>query len=171
MVKRFLLSILCLYAFKSNADAPGKRAMSESRISIKNITRLTGYDFYWKFGDNAETMVTEDTSVSLPGSGGAPYNAIFWAINKASNTSTDTLHFENYYAPDFEVTIDTIVNNKFRYQKKEIANNNAGGIFDGDKNGTGSRSTTIYVLAGISLLALILLVWFFMKKKNSSQIN
>lgn len=171
MIKKPLFFFLCLCTIKSNADTPGKQPMSESKISIQNITRLAAYDFYWQVERDSVALIKGDTTVLIPSSGGAPYNAAFWGINKTTNKSTDTLSFENYYAPDYLVMIDTIDNNKFRYTKKEISNNNAGGV-SGDKDDVAyakTNSTKIIMFSAISLIALILLVWYFIRKKNTTQ--
>lgn len=171
MIREFLFIFLCLCTIKSNADAPGKQPMSESKISIQNISRLADYDFYWQVEYDSAKSIMVDTILLIPSSGGAPYNAAFWGVHKTTKQSTDTLSFENYYAPDYLIMIDTIANNKFRYTKKEISNNNAGGV-SGDKDDLDyakNSSTKIILLSAISLIALILLVWFFIRRKNTTK--
>lgn len=169
MIKKLLLLIVSLYAFKINADTPGKQPMSSSKVTIQNINKVTGYDFYWQAEYDSARSITGDTILVIPSSGGAPYNATFWGVNRITKKSTDTLSFENYYAPDYVVTIDTIDNNKLRYTKNEIPNDNAGGVTgNANYDNTTNRSAKIFMFAAISLIALILLIWFFIRRKNAS---
>lgn len=169
MLKNVLFLICCLYFISANADAPGKRAMSESKISIKNTEKLSDYIFYWKGKYDTANVFYSDSTFSIPGSGGAPLDAIFWAVNKKTNVSTDSLFFSNYYAPDYVITLDTVAGTKILYAKGEISNSNAGGDYGGDKDyydGGTTRSTKIILFSAISLIALILLIWFFIRRKN-----
>ena len=162
-----LIPLFCF--FIANADAPGKRAMSDSKISIKNTSRLSEYNFYWKLEDDSVSMFNRDSTFTIPGSGGRPMNATLWAINKNTNASTDTIFFSNYYEPDYTITIDTVTGNKLLYSKSAVSNGNEGGDF-ADKDGDGakvSKSSRIMLFSGISLLALILLIGFFIRRKNS----
>jgi hypothetical protein len=154
-------------ALTAGADTPGKKPMGDSRITVKNINRFSDYDFFWigKYS-NKMIIIKSDTTVAVPGSGGAPDNGLLWAVNRSSKTSTDTLYFENYYAPDYEVAIDTIDNNKLRYSKREISNNNSSGGIIADENEGSGGNNMITLFATISLAALLMLVLFFMRRKK-----
>lgn len=171
MAKKILFTIACLYFFTADADAPGKRAMSDSKITFKNISKQSDYIFYWKDKYDSAQAFTIDSSFIIPGSGGTPMNAMVWGINKKTNTSTDTIFFSNYYAPDFIITLDTISNNRLLYSQAQVSNGNDDGYYTdstGDKSGD-SRSlirNNIILFSVISLIALILLVWFFIRRKN-----
>ena len=169
MIRKLFVCILCISILNLNADTPGKQSMNSSKVVIENINRLTDYDFYWQPEYDSAKLVNSDTTFVIPSSGGAPYNATFWGVNKATKHSTDTLSFENYYAPDLLITVDSINNNKFHYSKKEISNSNAGGVL-GDNNSTkpGDRPTKLILYSSISLIALILLVWYFMRRKTKT---
>lgn len=170
MIKKFSLLIFCLYATITKADMPGKKSMSDSKVIIQKINKLTAYDFYWRIEDDSAKLIKGDTTLSIPSSAGAPYNAIFWGVNRETQKSTDTLSFENYYAPDYTVSIDTIENNKFRYTQKKILNNNAGGVTgDNDVNDEKTNSSRIIMFGAISLIALILLIWIFIRRKSTSR--
>lgn len=172
MIKKIVCLGICLCLLKSYADTPGKQAMGTSKIALKNIDQLTGYDFYWQLEYDSAKSIISDTTVIIPSSGGAPYNAMFWGVNKATKKSTDTLSFENYYSPDYLITIDTIADNKFSYTKKEIPNNNnSGGYANSDNSNTSgvNPSSKIILFAAVSLIALILLSWFFIRRKNKTQ--
>lgn len=166
MKKTFLL-IICLCVFKLKADTPGKQKMNSSKVTLRNINKLTGYDFYWQLKNDSAMSIMADTTLVIPSSGGAPYNAAFWGINRVTKVSTDTLSFENYYAPDYVVTIDSISNDNFRYTKSEMRNEIAGGVLGNDYPKKNSRSEII-LFSAISFTALILLIWLFIRRKNAA---
>ncbi len=150
------------------ADTPGKRSMGDSKIFLKNIAVVKDYNFYWKLDNDSALVINTDTTLTIPGSGGKPYSAMLWAVNKKTNDVTDTIFFDNYYSPDYAINIDSIYNNKLLiYTKKETGNNNAGGdglSINADDRHSG-KMTKITFLSAASLIALILLVWFFIKRK------
>lgn len=163
----FLFPLFCF--FIAQADVPGKRAMSDSKISIQNTSRLNGYGFYWRLEDDSARMFSHDSTFIIPGSGGRPMNATLWAVNKSTNASTDTIFFSNYYDPDYTITIDTVAGNKLLYSKSAVSNGNEGGD-SVKKNGYGansSRSFRIMLFSGLSLTALVLLIGYYIKRKNS----
>lgn len=166
MLKKFLLVFILMYAFKINADTPGKQRMSSSKVTLQNINKLTGYDFYWQLENDSSMPIMADTTLVIPSSGGAPYNAAFWGINRVTKASTDTLSFENYYAPDIVVTIDSIPNDNFRYTKNEMINDNAGGVLGNDNPDEKNNRSEIILFSAISFTALILLIGFFIRRKN-----
>lgn len=169
MKKAFLL-LICLCLFKLKADTPGKQKMNSSKVTLQNINKLTGYDFYWQLKNDSPMLIMADTTLVIPSSGGAPYNAAFWGVNRGTKASTDTLSFENYYAPDYVVTIDSISNDNFRYTKNEMRNDNAGGVLGNDDPGEkNNRSEKIILFSAISLTALVLLIWFFIRRKNAGK--
>jgi|GEM_PF-2021902 len=106
------------------ADMPGKATMYDSKVNFQHITALKDYVFYWQQRDREVIKVTSDTGFDIQSSRGAPYRALFWGISKSSNLSTDTLEFANYYAPDYLLIIDSVVNNKIRFVKVELSNRN-----------------------------------------------
>ena len=169
MIKKILLLTLCLNLFETQADAPGKRSMFESKVTFKNIPRQGDYIFYWKGRYDSAHAFTIDSTFIIPGSGGAPMDGSFWGVNKNTNQSTDTLFFSNYYAPDFIIKLDTISNSKLLYSKEQVSNSN-NGSYNGDNDyskdeGT-NRSTKIILFSSISLIALILLIWYFIRRKS-----
>lgn len=171
-MKKTITLLFLISCIQVIADTPGKKVMYESDISIKNTARLSDYIFYWKMQNDSAAMFHRDTTLSIPGSGGRPMNATLWAVNKKTNTSTDTLFFDNYYAPDFEITIDTVTQeNKLLYSKKEISNNNGAGDIAGSGSSEEkvSSPSRMLLLSSISVIALVLLVWLFNRKRNTSR--
>ena len=170
MAKKILFAIACLYFFTAIADAPGKVAIADSKIIFKNIAKQSDHIFYWKGEYDSAKAFSADSTFIIPGSGGKPMNAMIWGVDKKTNASTDTIFFSNFYAPDFIVTIDTISNNKILCSKEQVANSNAGNYY-GDSSADYSKpsnSTTIILFSVVSLIALILLVWFFIRRKNKT---
>ena len=167
MIKKILLAVACLYFFTAYADAPGKRAMSDSKITFKNISKQSDHIFYWKGKYDSAQAFTIDSTFIIPGSGGAPMDGMVWGINKKTNISTDTIFFSNYYSPDFIITLDTISNNKLLYSKAQISNANDGGDY-GDSTGDpkSPQKNNILLFSVISLIALVLLIWFFIRRKK-----
>ena len=172
MVRKILFALAYLHFYTANADAPGKRSMFESKVTFKSISKLSDYVFYWKGEYDSANAFNIDSTFIIPGSGGAPLSAIFWGMNKKTSESTDSIFFDNYYAPDFIITLDTISNNKLLYSKSKVANSNDGSYYgdnSGDDSGD-SKSTgrnNIILFSVISLIALILLIWYFIRRKNS----
>lgn len=171
MIKKIVFSIAFLYFFIANADAPGKRSISESKVTFKNISKLSDYVFYWKGAYDSARLFTTDSSFIIPGSGGAPMRATCWGINKKTSESTDSIFFDNYYSPDFIITLDTISGNKLLYSKSQISNSNEGSYY-GDRtddkyaDSNSGRFNNIILFSVISLIALILLIWYFIRRKK-----
>ena len=165
----FSLSLILLSVIVF-ADTPGKKSMSDSKITFKKINHFGEYTFYWKGEYDSALVVAADTTLMVPRSGGKPMSAMFWGINKKTNELTDTLFLENYYSPDYVITLDTVYGNKLNYSKKEISNSNSSGdgglAADYKDNGNSSdRFSKIAILSGTSIIALIFLVWYYIKRK------
>ena len=169
MIKKILLLILCFNLFKTNADSPGNSPMDQNKVSFTNISRLSDYTFYWRLQEDSAAVFNRDSIFIIPGGRGAPRNAIFWGVNKKSTISTDTLSFSNYYSPDYVITVDTITAaNKILYTKHEISNSNSRTSFGDNTNDAPRRSNKVILFSAISLVALVLLVWFFIRRKNKA---
>ena len=123
MSKLFLLFVLFIPGL-AFADMPGKATMYNSKVNFQHIPALKGYAFYWQQHNGETIPVIADTGFDIESSRGAPYRAIFWGIDKISGKPTDTLEFSNYYAPDYLLIIDSVVNNKIRFVKVELSNRN-----------------------------------------------
>ena len=146
MVKKIIFSIACLYFLNAQADAPGKRSMSDSKITFKNTGKLSGYTFYWQLQNDSAEAFTNDSTFIIPGSGGVPTRATVWGIDKKTSESTDSIFLDNYYAPDFIITLDTISGNKLLYSKDQKANGNDGGYYSdnsGDKSADASPAVAM----------------------------
>jgi len=120
-----LLSMVAISFFTVKADTPGKAKMHESKVSFQDIKKVTGYTFYWKQeGKDNYDIVTSDSSLTLASSGGAPYRYLFWGINNGSKKPTDTILFDNYYAPDYVVIINDVKKDSIYYSRIELSNAN-----------------------------------------------
>jgi hypothetical protein len=113
MLARYcLLFVSLLWLTDAGADTPDKKRMVPCAVTLKSIGVQKGYTFYWKIVDNTLT-VKQDTTLIIPASGGAPFGVDIWALNQKTGKSTDTIHLDNYYAPDYIISIDSI--NKRHY--------------------------------------------------------
>ena len=160
------------------SDSPGKRAMSDSKITFQDVGKLSCYSLVWtRKYDTARIYFHSDTSLILPSSGGAPDNAMVWGIDKKSGQNTDTIFFENYYAPDYVIIFDSSANGKLLYQKRTLSNanetslNDTTGIANKDlikeaETARTNHNTKITILALSSVLALTAIIFFFVHRRN-----
>ena len=123
MKKYFSVIFLsALMSFNAFADTPGKATMYDSQISFQNIEKFAEFNFYWKRERvDQPQLITKDISVSMESTHGAPTEYYFWAVNKVTQKSTDTIEFHNYYAPDYVIILNSI-NDSIRFTKKELSN-------------------------------------------------
>jgi LPXTG-motif cell wall-anchored protein len=109
---------------------------------------------------------------------GAPYSYLFWGINNASKKSTDTIHFRNYYAPDYVIIINAVKQDSIYYSRKELSNSNQI-VSEGNTDSIANKQlitdakkakqqhytkNILFYLAGIAGLGG--LIWFFVKRKK-----
>jgi LPXTG-motif cell wall-anchored protein len=179
--KIMLLSIIAIGSFTVKADTPGKAKMHESKVSFQDVKKIPGYTFYWKQeGKDNYDSVTSDSSLILASSGGAPYRYLFWGINNTSKKSTDTILFDNYYAPDYVVIVNDVKQDSIYYTTIELSNankivtgSNTGSVANKQlvadaKKATQNHYTKIilFSLAGIAALAGLILYFIRRKKKK-----
>lgn len=161
------------------ADTPGKAVMHDSKISFQGINNITGYSFYWAMerGGNADA-VTTDTSFYLMASHGAPYSYSFWAINNNTKKSTDTIHFSNYYSPDYVIILNAVTNDSVYYTRKELSNANEM-VNEGNTDSIANKQLVAdakavkrnhYVKISLFVFAALAatggLIWFFVRRKK-----
>src|SRR5437588_6644767 len=115
-----LLPLVTNFAF---SDAHGKKTMTGSKLSFQNTRKFDQFDFYWKFENDSARLFNSDTSFIIPGSAGRPLEARFWAVNKKTKNHSDTLFFQNYYAPDYVIILDS-AGSKLGYHKTTLSNKN-----------------------------------------------
>jgi len=166
------------------ADTPGKATMHESKITFQSVKNIPGYTFYWAMerGGNADTL-TADASFYMAASQGAPYSYIFWGVNDINRRSTDTIHFSNYYSPDYVIILNAVKENKINFTKKELSNANDIAS-EGNTDSIANKQLvaeakaakrkhytkiSLFVLAGIAALGG--LIWFFVRKRKSAMSN
>jgi hypothetical protein len=175
----FLLSSTILTA---TADTPGKATNHASKVTLQNVSSLGDYTLYWKkhYGDTT-IIVTDDTSLVIPGSGGAPDGAEFWGIHKKTKKSTDTISFSNYYAPDFVVLLNGMRGDSIRYMQDELSNQNEIAetankdsitnkqlVLDAEKI-TRDHTMRNVLLGALTGAALGGLAWFFIRRRKKKQ--
>lgn len=177
----FILIFMSLVCLQARADMPGKKSMAESKVTFQDLNKFKDWEFHWEaeYG-GGKGIMSGDTSVAIPGSGGAPADAYFWAINKSTGKSTDSIHFSNYYDPDYIVILKSIAADTLAYKMVSLTNANAEG--DEDKGGLQdvknkkliedardiaySKNTKYFIYIGLPLLALIILIVYFIKRKK-----
>jgi hypothetical protein len=184
MRKKIIAAAWASLAFTTTqADSPGKKQMHDSKVSFQNVKQLAGYTLYYDFhyGDK-NGIVTTDTSLVIPSSGGAPDGFICWAINNSTQKSTDTINFRNYYAPDEVVLLSGIKNDSIVYSKLELSNKNEI-VNTKDTSRISNKALvkeaaavkrnhyykiTAYIIAAV--IALVALIWYFIKRKKKSAV-
>lgn len=169
MKKNFFFLVITFSFLIVQADAPGKKPMYQSDVTIQNVSKLADYDFYWQLEYDSARIFNADSTFIIPGSGGKPMDALLWAMNKKTKTTTDTIFFSNYYAPDYIIAIDTVRGNKLIYSKTTKQNNNAADAYEDSADGKGSGTNgykKIILFSAISFAALIILVILFIKRKK-----
>jgi len=177
--KIFFILITAVCFCNAKADTPGKAKMHESKVTFQGVKKIAGYSFYWKMehADKGDVFTT-DSSFILLSSGGAPYRYSFWAINNATQKSTDTIPFDNYYAPDYVVIINAIKNDSIYFTKQELSNANKI-VHEGNTDSIENKqlvadakaaknkhylNTTLYCLAGAAGIGG--LIWFFARRRK-----
>jgi hypothetical protein len=182
-MKRLLLfGLWMMIVGTSLADTPGKATNHANKITLQNVGSLQDYTLYWHkhYGDT--TLIVEaDTSMVIPGSGGAPDGADFWGIHKKTKRSTDTLHFDNYYDPDYVVLLNGMRGDSIRYDLSELTNANAV-VETANKDSIANKQLVVdaekmqqnhtfknVLLGALAGAALGGLVWFFIRRRKKKQ--
>jgi hypothetical protein len=164
------------------ADTPGKATNHPSKITLQNVTSLGDYTLYWKkHYQDTTIVVTADTSLVIPGSGGAPDGAQFWGIHKKTNKSTDTITFSNYYDPDYVLLLNGMRGDSIRYVQEELSNqneivktankdsiNNKQLVLDAEKV-TRNHTLKNVLLGALAGVALGGLTWFFIRRRKKKK--
>lgn len=175
--RSFLLILISLATNFVWADAPGKKAMYSNKISFQNARKFDQFDFYWKLENDSARTFNSDTSFTIPGSAGRPMEARFWAVNKKTNSHTDTLFFQNYYDPDYVIILDSIAS-KLIYHKTTLSNknqltDNAGAdeienkdLVKDAKKANINHLIKMIVWGAVSAITFIFLVWLFIRRKH-----
>jgi hypothetical protein len=175
--RSFLLILLSLATNFVSADAPGKKAMYSNKVSFQNTRKFDQFDFYWKFESDSARSFNSDTSFIIPGSAGRPMGAQFWAVNKKTKNHSDTIHFQNYYDPDYVIILDSIAS-KLIYHQTSLSNknqltDNAGAdevenkdLVKDAKKANINHLIKMIAWGAASAIAFILLVWLFIRRKH-----
>jgi hypothetical protein len=164
------------------ADTPGKATNHPCKVTLQNVSSLSEYTLYWKkhYGDTT-IVVTSDTSIIIPGSGGAPDGAEFWGIHKKTEKSTDTIQFSNYYNPDYVLLLNGMRGDSIRYMQDVLSNENKivktenqdsitnkQLVLDAEKVAR-NQSLKNILLGALAGAALGGLTWFFIRKQKRKQ--
>jgi LPXTG-motif cell wall-anchored protein len=166
----------CAYSF---ADTPGKAEMYSSTVSFQGVKTIAGYTFYWSMERmDSVDRITGDTSLSMMATHGAPFLYWFWAVNNSTKKSTDTVHFHNYYSPDYVIILNGVKNDSIYYTQKELSNANDI-VQEGNTDSIANKQlvagakaarrkhytkVSLFYLAGIAGLGG--LTWFFVRRRK-----
>lgn len=178
-----LIAVAGVISLSAKADTPGKKEMHESKVSFQNIKQWGGYSFHYNFhyGDNPG-IITADTTMVIPGSGGAPDGFEFWAINNKTGKSTDTVSFYNYYDPDKVIILTGFKGDSLLFTNAELSNANeivTNTNTDSINNKelvkeaasvTRSHYYKITAYSVVALIALAALVWFFLQRRKKQTV-
>lgn len=184
-MKQLILAALLAISFQAvKADTPGKATNHANKITLQNVAALKDYTLYWhkEYGDTT-IIISSDTSLVIPGSGGKPDGAEFWGVHKTTKRSTDTLQFSNYYAPDYVVILSGIQRDRFQYTQEQLSNENTivktenkdniankDLILDAEKiqNNHQLKNILLGAAAGVALGGL---TWFVINRRKKKQQN
>ena len=173
-----------IFILNVKADSPDKKKMNESKVVLQGINNCKGYTFYHVYHwGNPGGILQSDTTLIIPPSGGAPNGFQFWGINRKTGKSTDTIDFNNYYSADVVFIINKIEKDSIYFDNKELSNKNE--IVDEvNTDSINNRQlvteakqikknhyTKIIVLSLAGLIALIALVWLFIRKRKAQKEN
>ncbi len=171
------IAIACILILK--ADEPGKPVNHDRRVTIQNIVSLKDFTCYWHkhYGDSTITL-SGDTMMLIPGSGGAPDGAEFWAVNNKTKKSTDTIYLSNHYDADLVMGLEGVTGNSISYSSTSLSNANKL-VETKDTNAVNNKElvkeadaesqkhyTKIILLCTGAALAIGLLVWLYIKRKR-----
>ncbi|MBS1510897.1 MAG: hypothetical protein JST86_08660 [Bacteroidetes bacterium] len=176
----FLLLFFSITDF-SFADTPGKREMHDSKITFQDVSKCSPYVFYWGQAgmDHAEDTISNDKSVFLMASRGAPYQYQFWGINTKTKKSTDTIFFGNYYSPDYVIILKGIHKDSIVYDQKELSNANT--VVKEENTDSITNKELVadaqsyrrkhalhsWLLYGAGIAGLGGLIWFFIRRRKN----
>lgn len=166
------------------ADTPGKAEMYGSNITFEGVKNIGGYTFYWSMERmDSIDKVTEDATFYMMPTHGAPYSYWFWGINNTTKKSTDTIHFHNYYSPDYVIILNGVKNDSIAYTQKELSNaNNI--VSEGNTDSISNKQLIAdakafrrkhYVKVGgfiaAGVVALGGLIWFFVRRRKKKPMD
>ena len=180
--KRILFTAIIFYCTYLFADTPGKATMHDSKINFQGIKNISGYTFYWDVERVGKPdVITTDSSFYMAATHGAPIQYSFWAINTATQKSTDTIYFSNYYSPDYVVILNAVKNDAIQYSLIELSNANEI-VSEGNTDSIANKQliadaksakrnhyikVSLFSLAGAAALGG--LTWFFIRRRKKKQ--
>lgn len=153
------------------ADMPGNKARSDVQANFKNVSTLGDYTLQILDYDKTIT-ITRDTLYTIYASRGVPHQiAIFAAYNK---TNTDTFYLGEFEQRNFEITFTGVQNNKLMYTTA-FSNIENGDTLNNAKSTTADALKRFWktneLLIGVSVVALVALIAFFLWRKRKPRKN
>ena len=165
---------LLLSSYALFADAPGNKPRPDYDVTITGLQQYENYAFYYQ--RNEEINILHDSnSIVVPGGYGAPMCESLWAVQQKSSKHTDTLYFcsgesdadksvaifisENHLSVAVDTANVAIIENSIPYASANQLN---------DTQSVKNRNI-MYLISGLSLVILIMLVFFVWKKNRKSK--
>lgn len=153
------------------ADMPGNKARSNVQANFKNVSTLENYTL--QILDYDKTIaITQDTLYTIYASRGVPHQVAVFAVY--NNTNTDTLYLSESEQRNIEITFTGVQNNKLVYTTA-YSNINSGDTLSNAKNTTADALKKFWktneLLIGVSVVALVGLIAFFLWRKRKPERN
>ena len=171
--KRASVLIICLLFFTVCvfADMPGNKVRSDVQANFKNVSTLGDYTLQILDYDKTIT-ITGDTSYTIYASRGVPHQIAIFAVDK--NIHTDTFYLGEFEQRNFEITFTGVQNNKLMYTTA-FSNIENGDILNNAKSTTADALKRFWktneLLIGVSVVALVALIAFFLWRKRKPRNN
>ncbi|MEP7319304.1 MAG: hypothetical protein ABI921_11200 [Panacibacter sp.] len=161
---------LLLAALVAFADMPGNKVRSDVKANFKNVSALGNYSL--RILDyNDSILITKDTLYTIYASRGVPHQVAVFAVY--NNANTDTIFMSEFEQHNFEITFTGVQNNKLIYSTSfsSLENDDT----SSSKSNLNESSTaaslkrfwkTNELLIGVSVVALVALIAFFLWRKR-----
>ncbi len=172
MKEKGLLFICLLIISKAVfADMPGNVPRQDVTAKFINISSLGNYTLH-VLDYKSDYILTHDTLYNIYASRGVPHNILVYAEHGKSQF-TDTFFLSEFEQSDYEITFTGVQNNKLQYGLKSTA---LQGQNKTDEKGITKEVKNFWktneILIGVSLVALLgLIVFFIWRKKKPGKNN
>ena len=153
------------------ADVPGNKPRPSYDIKITGLNQYNNHLFFVQ-QNNVVTSLKDSNSIHIQGGYGKPLCAEIWAINKNNFLHTDTLLFCSGDAKKSKEIILNIYKRDLSYTEITTNQKNKNSIpFSAvnnkvDNDPFNKNHFIMYLISGLSLMVLIMLLFFILKKKN-----
>lgn len=153
------------------ADMPGNKVRSDVQVNFKNVSALGNYTL--QILDYGKILtITQDTLYIIYASRGVPHQIAVFAADKSTNT--DTFYLGEFEQRNIEITFTGVQNNKLEYATS-FSNIENGDTLHNAKSTTADALKRFWktneLLIGVSVVALVALIAFFLWRKRKPRKN